>query len=185
MGEVVDLRRPIPIEDDEFIENLARFADGTLTEAAVKAKYRLTEEEWAALGTDDTLVRKIEDVKIHRIRSGRTKRERAQNEIIDAPPILAGIMRNPTANERHKIDSIKALDALATGGAPEAAAAGARFEIRINIGDDSLYFNKSIAINAGDTDPNDEVDTDVTSTPWGLVAAIAKKQGDDGNGNAI
>ena len=51
MGEVVDLRgRSIPLEDDEFIENLARFADGTLTEAAVKAKYHLSEEEWAALG---------------------------------------------------------------------------------------------------------------------------------------
>ena len=92
MGEVVDLRRPIPIEDDEFIENLARFADGTLTEAAVKAKYRLT-RRMGSIGTNDTLVEKIEDVKIHRIRSGRTKRERAQNEIIDAPPILGGIMR--------------------------------------------------------------------------------------------
>ena len=30
MADIIDLhRRPIPIEDDELIENLARFADGT------------------------------------------------------------------------------------------------------------------------------------------------------------
>jgi hypothetical protein len=39
MGDIVDLRgRSIPLEDDELIENLARFADGTLSEAAVKIK---------------------------------------------------------------------------------------------------------------------------------------------------
>ena len=36
MADIVDLRgRPVPLEDDELIENLARFADGTLSEAAV------------------------------------------------------------------------------------------------------------------------------------------------------
>ena len=39
MGDIIDLRgRLIPIEDDELIENLARFADGTLSEAAVKSR---------------------------------------------------------------------------------------------------------------------------------------------------
>src|SRR5262245_57605541 len=125
MGDVVDLHgRSIPLEDDELIENLARFADGTLSEAAVKAKYRISKEEWEALGTNDKLVELVEARKLFRVRSGPTKRERAQIEIVDAPPILGGIMRDPNANERHRIDSIKTLDALASTGA-EAAAAGA------------------------------------------------------------
>ena len=51
MGDIVDLHgRSIPIEDDELVENLARFADGTLSEVAVKARHHLSNEEWAALG---------------------------------------------------------------------------------------------------------------------------------------
>ena len=103
-----------------------------------------------------------------RLRTGATKRERAQIEIVDAPPILGGIMRDPNANERHRIDSIKTLDALASTGA-EAAAAGARFEITINLGADHIeQYSKSIAIDANDTDPND-IDP-------GVIAAIATKK---------
>ena len=55
MGEIVDLRgRSIPLEDDELIENLARFADGTLSEAAVKSRHHLSNEDWAALGENDS-----------------------------------------------------------------------------------------------------------------------------------
>ena len=40
MGDIVDLHgRSIAIEDDELIENLARFADGTLSEGQVKARH--------------------------------------------------------------------------------------------------------------------------------------------------
>ena len=56
MGDIVDLHgRSIPIEDDELVENLARFADGTLSEVAVKARHHLSNEEWAALGESDRL----------------------------------------------------------------------------------------------------------------------------------
>ena len=175
MGDIVDLRgRSIPIEDDELVEDLARFSDGTLSEAGVKAKYRLNAEDWAALGADDKLVERIEARKLVRIRTGATKRERAQIEIVDAPPILGGIMRDPSANERHRIDSIKALDALASTGA-EAAAAGARFEITINLGADHIeHYSKSIEINADDTNPNSIDTTDV-------IAAIAMNKSKDGN----
>ena len=130
MGDIAELRNcSIPLEDDELIENLARFADGTLSEAAVKARHHLSNEDWAALGESDKLVELVEACKLRRIRSGATKREKAQIEIVDAPPILGGIMRDPNANERHRINSIKALDALASTGA-EAAAAGARLRSR-------------------------------------------------------
>ena len=64
MGEIVDLHgRSIPIEDDELIENLARFADGTLSEAAVKSRHHLSNEDWAALGESDRLVELVEACK--------------------------------------------------------------------------------------------------------------------------
>jgi hypothetical protein len=185
MGEVIGMRdRSISIEDDELIENLARFADGTLSEAAVKSRHHLTNEDWTAMGESDELVELVEACKLRRIRTGITKRERAQIEIVDGPPILGKIMRDPSANARHVIDAVKTLDTLASNGA-EAAAAGARFEITINLGADLdgkpvvEHYSKSIAIDANDTDP-DHVDT------TDMIAAITmnkSKGGGDGEGH--
>jgi hypothetical protein len=178
MSEIVDLKPAPLVEDDELIENLARFADGTLSEAAVKARHHLSNEEWAALGESDKFVELVEACKLRRIRTGTTKRERAQIEIVDGPPILGKIMRDPGSNARHVIDAVKTLDGLASTGA-EAAAAGARFEITINLGADHIeHYSKSIEINADDTDPSD-IDT-------GVIAAIATKKlpgGGDGEGH--
>jgi hypothetical protein len=183
MGDVVNMHdRPTPVDDTELVEDLARFADGTLGEAQVKARHRLSNEEWKALGANDELVRRIENRKLARIRGGQTKRERAQIEIVDGPPILAGIMRNPDSNARHVVDAVKALDALATGGG-EAAAAGTFFEITINLGEDTLHFKKPIAIspNDNDTDPND-----IDVGPQDVIAAIAmSKSTDDDNGGHL
>src|SRR6478672_9451575 len=175
MGDIVDLK-PAPLEDDELIENLARFADGTLSEAAVKSRHHLSNEEWAAMGENDRLIELVEAAKLRRIRTGATKRERAQIEIVDGPPILGKIMRDPGSNARHVIDAVKTLDTLASAGA-EAEAAGARFEITINLGADHIeHYSKSIKINADDTDPND-----IDTRP--VIAAIGqKKSTDDGNG---
>jgi hypothetical protein len=51
---------------------------------AVKARHHLSNEEWAALGESDRLVELVEACKLRRIRTGATKRERAQKEIVDA-----------------------------------------------------------------------------------------------------
>jgi hypothetical protein len=184
MGEIVDLHgRSIPLEDDELVEDLARYADGTLGEAAVKARHRLTDAEWAALGENDELVEKIEVRKLQRIRGGQTKRERAQIEIIDGPPTLAKIMRDPGSNARHVIDAVKALDSL-TGGGAEAAAASARFEITIVLNSDLdggadhvEHYSKSIAVNADDVAPND-----ASMMPQDMIAAFMTNKKDDGGG---
>jgi hypothetical protein len=174
MGDIVDLK-PAHLEDDELVENLARYADGTLTEAQVKSRHHLSNEDWMAMGESDRLVELVEAAKLRRIRSGATKRERAQIEIVDGPPILGKIMRDPGANARHVIDAVKTLDTLASNGAE--AAAGARFEITINLGADHIeHYSKSIAIDPNDTDPN-EIDAPA------VVAAIEmNKLKDDGGG---
>ena len=105
MGDVIDLKgQPAHLEDDELIENLARFADGTLSEAAVKSRHHLSNEDWAALGESDRLVELVEACKLRRIRTGATKRERAQIEIVDATANSrqdhAGPQRQRTARDR-------------------------------------------------------------------------------------
>jgi hypothetical protein len=84
-------------------------------------------------------------------------------------------MLDAGASPKHRIDSAKALDAFAANG-PESAPASDRFVITINLGSDVLRFDKSIAPDANDVDPFNDVDTK------GLIEAIGtkKKDGDDG-----
>ena len=76
-------------------------------------------------------------------------------------------MSDPTASPRHRVDAIKTLDQFSANG-PEGVPAADRFHIVINLGSDTLIFDKSIKPNANDIDPND-VDT-------GAIAAITAKE---------
>ena len=97
MGNVVDLHsQPAHLEDNqEFVADLCRYADGLLTEAAVRKKYRFDNDAWEKLGEDDALVEAIEAEKIRRIRDGSSKRERAQALIVKGPGILDSIATDP------------------------------------------------------------------------------------------
>jgi lysophospholipase L1-like esterase len=179
MGDVVDLHgQPAHLEDDhELIENLARYAEGLLSKEAVKKKHRLADSIWQQLGENDALVEAIEAEKLRRIRNGQAKRELAQKHVVKAPDVLSGIMLDANASPKHRIDSAKVLDQFAANG-PQSAPAGDRFIITINLGTDVSgaevveHYNKSIAINADDVDPNDA----------DAFAAITKKDNDGGQG---
>jgi hypothetical protein len=124
-------------ENDALVADLARYAEGICTEAAVRRKYRdiLNDEAWTALGKDDLLVEMVEAEKVRRVRNGSFKRERAQQHVTRAPDVLAAIMDDPKANARHRVDSVKALDSLA-GNGPQAEAEQERVIIRIDMGAD-------------------------------------------------
>src|SRR6516225_7496503 len=77
---VPNLTQPLR-ENVELVDDLTCFAEGIYTESAVRKKWRLSEETWELLGTDDELVRAIEEAKIRRVRNGSFKRERAQQHI--------------------------------------------------------------------------------------------------------
>jgi hypothetical protein len=181
MGDVVDLHdQPAHLEDNfELVENLARYAEGLLSKEAVKKKHHFDNATWKQLGENDALVEAIEAEKLRRIRNGQAKREKSQVLVTKAPDVLSGIMLDASASPKHRIDSAKVLDQFAANG-PQSAPAGDRFIITINLGTDVSgaevveHYNKSIAINADDVDPNDA----------GAVAAITttKKDGDDGQG---
>jgi len=130
----------------------------------------------ARLGENDALVEAIEAEKTRRIRNGSTKRERAQKLVAQAPGVLGDIMLDASASPKHRIDASKTLDAFAANG-PEATAAADRFIITINLGSDVERYNKSIAINANDVDPND-----IDTKPQALLPMIAanRRKHDDG-----
>jgi hypothetical protein len=125
------------IHDPELISDLARFSEAQplCTESAIRKKWRLSEATWELLGSSDELVRAVEEEKTRRIRSGATKREAAQLHIIRGPAVLATIMDDPRQSARHRVDSIKTLNAIADPG-PEAAAEQQRIFIRIDMGAD-------------------------------------------------
>jgi hypothetical protein len=116
MAKIVELH-PAPFKDDhEFVVDLARFAEGITTEEAIRKKYRLAEDVWTKLGDDDGLVRAITDEKTRRIRSGATKREKAQQLVLAAPDVAAKIMMDDGANARHRLDACKVLDDFSATG---------------------------------------------------------------------
>ena len=164
------------IENHEFIADCARYAEGLLSEKEVKKKHHFDDETWERLGEDEMLIAVIEAEKLRRIRNGSTKRERAQQLVAQAPGVLGDIMLDASASPKHRIDASKTLDAFAANG-PEATAAADRFIITINLGSDVERYNKSIAINANDVDPND-----IDTKPQALLPMIAanRRKHDDG-----
>src|SRR5262245_11232741 len=176
MGDVVSLHESqIDLTSDrgrELITDLARFSEELISEAAIRKKYRFSEHDWETLGGDDKLVEMVEDEKTRRVRDGSVKREKAQLLVVKAPGVLGDIMNDPNANPRHRIDSAKALDNFAANG-PEAAAAGTRFVIQINMGANSETFSKSIKVDPLDEDP-------YHPTPPEVLAAIAAKKKTEG-----
>src|SRR5262245_46052396 len=178
MGDVVDLM-PDYLDDHELIADLCRFAEGLLTEKQVRKRHHLAEKAWRQMGKNDELVEKIEAERIRRIRDGSSKRELAQKHIVRGPEVLGNSMDDPAASPRHRVDAIKVLDGLAQNG-PQGAPASDRFIITINLTADGsnsdadvIHFNKSIAIDANDVDPND-------TTPQKLIPISSVKKDDDG-----
>ena len=158
------------LADAEFVSDLARYAENLLTEKFIRRKYNLTDDAWEQLGEDDALVDAIEAEKLRRVRNGSAKRERAQKHIVKGPDILEKIMSDDTQNSRHRVDAVKALDAIAEPG-PQATPAMDRFVITIDLGEDQkLTINKPIQ--PGRLDDNGEI---IDATPQETPAAITDR----------
>ena len=181
MGDNVLKFPPGTLADDHaFIVDMARFADGLLSEKQIKKKYRFDAATWEKLGNNDALVEKIEEEKARRIRRGETARERAQALYAGAPTVLGNIMNDGTASPRYRIESAKELRVCAANG-PESVPAADRFQIVINLGADQvLKFDKPIAIGPDDPNPPNEDDTTQELLPF-----VATKKTDDNNGEPV
>jgi len=185
MADIVDLRSRQPTSHDEefnaqLVQDLARFSEGLVTEKDIRRRYQFDESTWTALGENEALFAAIEDEKTRRIRNGQQKRERSQKLVTQAPDVLGEILCSKEANPRHRIDAARALDDFSVD-KPEAAAATDRFHIVINLGSDTLTFDKSIRpLLPGETDP-DDIGPDIDSKPH-LAALTVKKVTENGGG---
>jgi hypothetical protein len=121
----------------EFLSDCCRYSENLLSQEDVRKKWALTDEDWERAGSDNELVRAIEETKVQRVRSGAAKREKAQQHVVRGVDVLSKIMDDPQANARSRVDSIKALDALADPGPQHAAAEQDRIIIRIDLGADT------------------------------------------------
>jgi hypothetical protein len=172
VGDVVSF--PTPLEDNfELVSDFARYCEGILDEKFIRKKYRFDNSVWENLGENDAFVEAVEAEKIRRVRDGSAKRELAQKHIVRGPTVLGNIMDDANASPRHRVDAIKTLDTLAANGPEAAPTADSRFIIQINLGEDILRFNKSIAVCADDIDP-ENTDT----MPQDAAATITKKDDD-------
>jgi hypothetical protein len=156
------------INNAELLEDLCRYQEGLYTQQQVKKRWRgvIDEKTWNELGSDDALIEAIEARRVQRVRSGAFKRERSQQLITKAPDILEKIMSDNSANERHRIDAVKALDSLTDPG-PQTTPPADKFYIRIDLSADSK-------LRSAEPDPNDVIVIDATRP-----AAIASKTEDD------
>lgn len=190
MGDVIELQDRQLIENNELIADLCRFRENLLTEKFIRRKYRLDNATWERLGSDEgnALVEKVEEESLRRVRDGSAKREKSQQLITKAPNILDSIASDVTASPRHRVDAIKTLDTFAANG-PEGVPPADRFQITIVLSADgsgsepaALHFNKRITpLAPGEVDIDDITPNDNT----GVIAALAAKKTDDGNGNAL
>jgi hypothetical protein len=140
------------LTNTEFLADMARFAEAILSEADVRKRHYLNDNDWERLGSDERLIRAIEDEKIRRVRNGAHAREKAQQVFVKAPDVLDEILSDKSASPRHKIESSRELRAIAAVG-PEARPTEERYSIVINLGEDhKLVIDKPIRPTAHDTE---------------------------------
>jgi hypothetical protein len=174
------------VSNHEFISDCCRFFENLMTEAAMRRKYTsLTERDWERLGSDERLIAEVELEKARRIRSGATKREKAQSLIAEAVDILGGIALDPKENARHRIDATKALDALADPGPTHAPDSSERFTIRIDLTaggnkDDVIVIDKPTRKVGPDVAKTIEHDDPDTMPLFAAITANKSRNGGDG-----
>jgi hypothetical protein len=126
---------PTSDEYAEFAGDCARNVEGLLPESELRAKYQVSDDEWARLANNDELLRAVRTELDRRIMSGEAAREAAQRHFAKAPSILNEILRNEAISPRHRIEAAKELRQVAAG-ARENAATGEKFSIVIDLGGD-------------------------------------------------
>jgi len=132
------------IENFELIQDACRFAEGLITEKAVRKKWHFDETTWSKLGEDEAFIEKVDRERDRRTKTGACARERAQQVFEKCPPALEKILEDKSANPRHVVEVSREIRAIAAVG-PEAQSASEIFQITINLGaGEVIHFSKSI-----------------------------------------
>jgi hypothetical protein len=137
-----------------FVTDACRAGEAVVSDQDLMTKYDLTPEELQAIANTKAVERAIRNEREHRLRSGIATRELAAKSYFKAPTVLDSIMMNEQSNPRHRIESAKELRVISTPENQNNPAQSGMFHIVINLGDESIEFNKPIAVNADDTPPD-------------------------------
>jgi hypothetical protein len=137
-GTVVLRGGPVSLDSDvgtDFTKHCARNVEGLLPESELRAKFELSEEDWAGLANNEQLLRAVRAEVDRRIANGECAHEAAQRYHARAPSVLNEILQNETISPRLRIEAAKELRQVATG-ARENVGTGERFVILIDLGGD-------------------------------------------------
>jgi len=168
---------PSLIDNDEFVLTMARYSEGLegYSEQEVRRRWNFTDAEWTALGADNRLVERIRETKMARVKSGAAKREKAQQHVVAAVDVVNGIVADPQANARHRIDGAKLLESMA-GFSPENTTDEEHVIVTINLGSDVLRFGGAVR-------PNPNGGAIIDGTPGPIPGFMIPPNKDDGGGN--
>jgi hypothetical protein len=143
-GVAVELTSSI---GQQFVTDCVRSAEGLLSDRELVELYEITPADWGNITKDTALIHAIQVERSRRVRNGTAAREMASKHFVKAPTILDRIMSDEQLNARHRVDAIKEMRAIAAPEKQNSPAQSDRFHIVINLGEERIEFNKSIAVN--------------------------------------
>jgi hypothetical protein len=158
MSETIVLRG-ISVELDgpvgrQFVVDATRAAEGLIDDAQLMETYELTAEDLRTLAANKTFARAVQAERNRRVRTGLAARESAAEIFVRAPKVMGEILDDKQASARHRIEASRELRATAIGGTDGGRPTdGERFQITINIGPDTLVYDKPIAVGPDDAPP--------------------------------
>lgn len=126
-----------PLESEvgkAFIVDCARNTEGLVSDAALKAKWGLTDKAWLGLSENHQLLNAIQAERERRILAGVVASEAARRQYAKAPNVLGGILSNDSISPRHRIEAARELRAAATAGQRDKHAEPETISITINLG---------------------------------------------------
>jgi hypothetical protein len=137
-GVIVALASPV---GEEFVRDCVSHSEGGLSESDLKAKYGLTDEGFATLASNASLITAIRLDRERRVLSGEAQREAARRQFAKAPAVLGTILSDENMSPRNRIEAARELRQAAaveeTGGAEKEPV-----HIYINLGEGKVIDQK-------------------------------------------
>ena len=148
-GGTVVLRGVVVALDSDvgeaFVTDCARHLENLLSDAEIKDKWGLRDEDWAGLATNAPLLSAIRIEHERRIFNGECARQAAQRHFAKAPNILNRILTDEQIAPRHRIEAARELRQAAGNDPDIPPGPKEKFIITIDLGgDEKLVFEKEI-----------------------------------------
>lgn len=130
-----------------FVTDCCRNIEGLLSDAGIKDKWGLSDEDWANLANNKPLLEAIRAERERRILDNVAAREAAQKHLVKAPSVLNEILTDESVAPRHRIEAAKELR-QAAGDQADLPQATEKVVINIDLGgDDKFRFEHDVPIN--------------------------------------